>query len=119
VGSVDVVFDGVGGEIGRTAFDLLRSGGRFSTFGMARGAFTELPIEAVQARQIRVLRGARGTAEELRDRAREALAEASAGRLTPLIGQTVPLEQAADAHRAIEQRATVGKTLLEVRPAGA
>jgi NADPH:quinone reductase len=33
-----------------------------------------------------------------------------------VIGQTFPLERAADAHAAIESRATVGKTLLEVRP---
>ncbi|ONI89182.1 hypothetical protein ALI22I_16905 [Saccharothrix sp. ALI-22-I] len=33
----------------------------------------------------------------------------------PAIGQRFPLERAADAHAAIEARATVGKTLLEVR----
>jgi NADPH2:quinone reductase len=44
-----------------------------------------------------------------------ALAEAAAGRLRPVIGQTFPLERAADAHAAIESRATVGKTLLVVR----
>jgi NADPH:quinone reductase len=41
-----------------------------------------------------------------------ALAEAEAGRLGPLIGQTLALERAADAHAAIEQRSTIGKTLL-------
>jgi NADPH2:quinone reductase len=113
-GEVDVVFDGVGGSIGRTAFELLRAGGRFSTFGMASGAFAQLPEGAVEARRITVLRGARATPDELRELARAALAEAAAGRLRPLIGQTFPLEQAAAAHRAIEQRATVGKTLLQV-----
>ena len=49
---------------------------------------------------------------ELRELARAALAEAAAGRRQPLIGQTFPLEQAADAHAAIERRTTVGKTLL-------
>jgi NADPH2:quinone reductase len=29
-----------------------------------------------------------------------------------LIGQTFPLDRAADAHRAIEARETIGKTLL-------
>ena len=32
-----------------------------------------------------------------------------------MIGQRFPLERAADAHTAIESRATVGKTLLDVR----
>ncbi len=41
-----------------------------------------------------------------------ALTEAAAGRITPVIGQTFPLERATDAHRAIEARDVVGKTLL-------
>jgi NADPH2:quinone reductase len=40
------------------------------------------------------------------------LADAAAGRIRPLIGQTFPLERAADAHAAIEARAVTGKTLL-------
>ena len=39
----------------------------------------------------------------------------AAGRLQPLVGQTFPLEQAAEAHLAIERRATVGKTLLLIQ----
>jgi hypothetical protein len=45
---------------------------------------------------------------------RTALAEAAAGRLHPVIGQTFALERAADAHFAIEERATIGNTLLLV-----
>jgi NADPH:quinone reductase len=41
-----------------------------------------------------------------------ALTEAAAGRIRPVIGQTFPLEGAAEAHRAIEARDAVGKTLL-------
>jgi NADPH2:quinone reductase len=32
-----------------------------------------------------------------------------------VIGQTFPLEHAADAHAAMERRETIGKTLLLVR----
>jgi len=35
VNAVDVVFDGVGGEIGREAFTLLSPSGRFSPYGRA------------------------------------------------------------------------------------
>jgi NADPH:quinone reductase len=45
----------------------------------------------------------------------QALSEAAAGRLRPVIGQRFALDHAADAHTAIEARATIGKTLLEVR----
>jgi NADPH2:quinone reductase len=41
-----------------------------------------------------------------------ALDLAAAGTLHAVVGQTFPLDQAADAHRAIEARATLGKTLL-------
>jgi NADPH2:quinone reductase len=41
-----------------------------------------------------------------------ALAEAAAQRIRPLIGQTFPLERAADAHAAIEDPVAIGKTLL-------
>jgi len=40
------------------------------------------------------------------------LAEAATGRLVATVGETFALERAADAHAAIESRATIGKTLL-------
>jgi NADPH:quinone reductase len=40
------------------------------------------------------------------------LALVAAGRLSAVIGQTFPLEQAAAAHAAVEDRHTLGKTLL-------
>ena len=61
-----------------------------------------------------VIRGMRLEPAKLPELSRAALAEAEAGRLRPLIGQTFPLERAAEAHAAIEARATVGKTLLLV-----
>jgi NADPH:quinone reductase len=115
LGGVDVVFDGVGGSIGRAAFDLVRAGGRFYGFGMASGSFADVTQEQADAHEARLIRGGRPTPQELRDLARAALAEAAAGRLQPLVGQTSSLEQAAEAHAAIERRATVGKTLLLIQ----
>jgi NADPH2:quinone reductase len=60
------------------------------------------------------VRLAPGDAERLAERAKRALAEAAAGRIRPIIGQTFPLERAADAHAAIESRDVLGKTLLLV-----
>jgi NADPH2:quinone reductase len=112
VGSVDVVFDGVGGSIGRDAFELVHAGGRFSAFGMASGSFADVTQEQADARGARLIRGGRLPPQELRGLARAALAEAAAGRLPPRVGQTFPLEHAAEAHSVIERRATIGKTLL-------
>ena len=52
------------------------------------------------------------TEQETRANVATVLAEAAAGRLTAVIGQTYPLERAADAHTALEARQTVGKVLL-------
>jgi NADPH2:quinone reductase len=114
-GGVDVVFDGVGGEIAAAAFGLLAGGGRFCAFGMASGTFAQLSDGDAASRGIAVVRGAPVTPEQMRELSQAALAEAAAGRLRPVIGQTYPLERAADAHAAIASRATVGKTLLVVR----
>ena len=114
VGEVDVVFDGVGGDIGLAAFGLLAAGGRFCPFGMASGRFAPVTAELAQARQVTVRAGAAASPEELAALVRTALTEAAAGRLRPVIGQEFELEAAADAHAAIEARTTVGKTLLTV-----
>jgi NADPH:quinone reductase len=112
---VDVVFDGVGGEIGRAAFELVRPGGRFCAFGLASGTFTQVPDADAARRNVTVVRGTRLAPEEMRELTKRALAESVAGRLRPVIGQTFPLERAADAHAAIGARQTIGKTLLLVR----
>ena len=113
-GGADVVFDGVGGHIGRQAFELLKPGGRLLSYGLASGEFTRVSDAEAQARQVTISRGLPVTPAEATRLTRAALDLAAAGNLKAVIGQRFPLEAAADAHRAIEARATTGKTLLEV-----
>lgn len=113
-GEVDVVFDGVGGDIGLAAFGLLGAGGRFCPFGMASGSFAPVSAELAQAHRVTVRPGAPASAGELLELVRTVLAEAAAGRIRPVIGQEYGLADAAAAHAAIEARRTVGKTLLTV-----
>jgi NADPH2:quinone reductase len=115
VGHADVVFDGVGGDIGLAAFGLLGAGGRFCPFGMASGSFAKVTPELARAREVTVLAGATVGPEELAALSRTAVAQAAAGRIRPVIGQEFELAEAAAAHAAIEARTTVGKTLLAVR----
>ena len=107
-GPFDVVFDGVGGEVARSAFRLL-SRGRMLSYGLASGTWAGIDAEAAAARGVTLVQSNRDPAA-LRGYTERALA----GGLTPLIGRRFPLERAADAHAAIEARATIGKTLLEV-----
>jgi NADPH:quinone reductase len=114
VGPVDAVLDGVGGEVGRAAVERVAPGGRVLRFGMASGSFTEISPSEAAERGITLLESGRPTPEEMSALTAAALAAAASGELRPLIGQRVPLARAADAHRAIEARRTVGKTLLDV-----
>ena len=115
-GPVDVVFDGVGGEAGRDAFGLLRPSGRYVGFGMASGRFAEIPA-AGGSGITRLSFGPIAPAQSA-ELTRRALDLAASGTLHPVIGQRFPLDRAADAHAAIEARATIGKTLLIANPEG-
>jgi NADPH:quinone reductase len=115
VGGVDLVFDGVGGQIARTAFELIVPGGRMRTYGAASGEWTTIDPDVAAAHDVTLLRAPPPSPREMRAFTKHALAEAAAGRLQAVIGQRFPLDRASDAHAAMEARATVGKTLLQVR----
>jgi NADPH2:quinone reductase len=111
-GPVDVVFDGVGGAIARQAFELVRPGGRFSSFGMASGASAGISARVADDFGVTLLRGNGLQPGQLRALSERALHAAAAGHLKPVVGQWFALANAAAAHAAIEARATLGKTLL-------
>lgn len=111
-----VVLDGVGGQIGRAAMELLGVGGRLVLFGWASGEPTRLTTADLVRRSLtaswgigpRVLQRPGG----MRELETRALGELAAGRLVPVVGRRFPLADAADAHIALEDRATFGKTVL-------
>ncbi|MFK0247637.1 zinc-binding dehydrogenase [Amycolatopsis azurea] len=111
---LDVVFDGVGGELGAASLALLKNGGRFSGYGMSSGAETVIG-DADHAR-LSVVDMAQlvGFWPDNPRRVREVLRQAAEGTLTPVIGATYPLSEAATAHADIEARRYTGKSLLVV-----
>ncbi|WP_460700935.1 zinc-binding dehydrogenase [Nocardia thraciensis] len=110
-----LLFDGVGGEIARTAIDLLATGGTRLVFGWSGGEQVEPDEKFLTERAITdkyvlgppMLERAGG----IRNLETTALAEAASGRLRPGV-QRFPLAEAAAAHRALETRATTGKVVL-------
>ncbi|MDT0566715.1 zinc-binding dehydrogenase [Streptomyces sp. DSM 3412] len=118
-GSLDVVFDGVGGAIGTDAAGALGPGGRISVYGMASGADADLDTQQLDERSIRVLGlFSAPSPAETHALIGEALRLAADGALRPIVGQTYALSEVAAAHAAIESRSTVGKTLLVAGPNG-
>lgn len=110
----NVVLDGVGGAIGASSAGLTARGGRFVGFGVPNGGFTIIdPAEAlgrgITARSLLHLRWSRDDERRL---PRQAIAAAAAGRIRAVVGQTFALDQAAEAHAAIEARQVLGKTVL-------
>jgi NADPH2:quinone reductase len=104
---LDVVLDGVGGDVARAAFERLAPGGRMLSYGLASGSWSDVSAEEAAAHGVTLVDAGRPR--------REHTERALAGDLKPVIAQRFPLERAADAHAAMEARATVGKTLLVVQ----
>ncbi|MFF3310218.1 zinc-binding dehydrogenase [Streptomyces sp. NPDC002952] len=111
-----VVLDGVGGDVARAAVGLLAPGGRHLVFGWSAEGVRDGGPHLVDGVSTQVLGPVMfkkaGGPDPLRTLEERALAEAAAGRLTPAV-QRFPLARAADAHRALESRRTVGKVVLE------
>jgi NADPH2:quinone reductase len=112
----DMVFDGVGGEIGLAAFKITARGGRFSAHGAPSGGFAPIDRQEAERRTITVrgIEQAQFAPADARRLTERALFETAAARIRPIIGQRYPLACAADAHRAVEARDVIGKTLLEI-----
>lgn len=110
----DVVFDGVGGVIGRAAFEVTARGGRFSVHGASSGEVTSIGPAEADERGVTVIGIEQlfGFGPHVVRWAEQMMSRAAAGAVRPVIGQTFPLERAADAHAAVENRTAMGKTLL-------
>lgn len=115
--SLDVVFDGVGAATFDKSIDLLRPRGTMVTFGNASGPVPDIsPLMLSQKGSLFLTRPTLGdyvaTRDELLARAEDLFDWIAAGHLDVRIGARYALEDAADAHRALESRETTGKVLI-------
>lgn len=115
LGGVTLVYDGVGGEVGRAALELLRPGGRHVLLGWSSGTPTDITTGdlvrlgvtagwALGARMHALPGGIPGLAAR-------ALARVAAVEWRPLV-TTYPLDDAARAHADLEGRRALGKVVL-------
>ena len=115
VEGVSLVYDGVGGAVGRTALELLRPGGRLVMFGFSAGAPTRLDTGDLIGRSITAgwSLGPRMTALPggIPGLAARSLDRVAAGEWRPLV-TTYPLGDAARAHADLEGRRALGKVVL-------
>jgi NADPH2:quinone reductase len=114
---VHVVYDGVGKDTFEGSLASLRPRGMLVLFGASSGQVPPFDLQRLnRAGSLYVTRPTiahhLATREELLWRGREVFGEVLQGDLHVHIGATFPLAQAADAHRALESRTTMGKVLL-------
>jgi NADPH2:quinone reductase len=112
---VDIVFDSIGRDTRAASLAALASYGRLVFFGEASGSPGPIEIEQLYGRSLAV--GAFSLDLEVKPerwtRARQELLEwVAAGSLRLYVHQVLPLGEAAEAHRCLEERRNMGKVVL-------
>jgi NADPH2:quinone reductase len=115
---VDVVYDSVGRTTFEGSLNCLRPRGMLVLFGQSSGSVPPLDPGTLATRGSLfmtrpTLAHYASTPEELAWRAGDILRWIDSGKLHIRIDRKYPLQEAAQAHRALESRATAGKVLLE------
>jgi NADPH2:quinone reductase len=114
---VDVVYDGVGQSTWEGSLNSLRVRGMLALYGQSSGPVAPFNPQVLnQKGSLFLTRPSLGhytqTRQELEWRAGDVLRWAAEGKLQIRVGAEFPLDQAAQAHVALQGRATTGKVLL-------
>jgi NADPH2:quinone reductase len=116
----DIIYDPVGGDVRKRSFEVLAPLGTLLIYGIAATRTFE-PIDAAQLASMYMkcqtvtafsLWPVINSGDELRRGLDELLAMLVNRRIEAVIGRSYPLAAAADAHRALRARETVGKVVL-------
>jgi NADPH2:quinone reductase len=121
-GGVDVVLDPVGGDRFTDSLRSLREDGRLVVVGFTGGSIPEVRVNRLLLGNTEVVGAGWGAYVMGKpDLNREIGAAVNRmvdeGFIRPIVGGRFPLESAADALNAIDERRATGKVVLDVRPA--
>jgi NADPH:quinone reductase len=111
-----VVYDAVGRDSFEASLGSLRTRGMFVLYGSSSGPVPPVRLERFNERGVFFTRPSlihyTAAREELLERATAVLAALAGGQLRIHVGRRLPLDQAPEAHRLLEARATMGKVIL-------
>jgi NADPH:quinone reductase len=115
----DAVYDSVGKDTWRGSLKALKPRGMFVNFGQSSGMITDFKLSDLAAGGS--LYACRPTLfdyiksrEQLQERAADLFARLSKGEVRAHVGERLALRDAAEAHRALASRRTIGATVLLV-----
>ncbi|MGH9229856.1 MAG: NADPH:quinone oxidoreductase family protein [Acidimicrobiales bacterium] len=119
-GGVDVVLDPVGGDRFTDSIRSLREGGRVLVVGFAGGAIPEVRVNRLLLSNTDVVGAGWGAfvvgkPDVWREIGSALDALIDAGHVRPIVGAHFPLEQAGKALELLDERAALGKVVLDVR----
>ena len=118
---VDVILDHLGGSYLAQNVRALAIGGRLAVIGVMGGRKGELDVGRVLVNRLSILgsvlrpRPVEEKTAIIRAFDREVMPHFAGGRIAPLIHRVYPLQEAAEAHRAMEAGEHFGKLVLRVK----
>jgi len=107
---VDIIFEHVGGETWKELIPILAADGTLVTCGATSGPIAETDIRYLFMRQLRIQGAYMGSKADLLT----ILSLVEAGKLKPVVDQALPLAEAPQAHRLLEDRRQFGKVVLTI-----
>jgi len=119
-GGVDMVLDPVGGDRFTDSLRSLREAGRLVVVGFTGGAIPEVKVNRLLLKNTEVIGAGWGAYVMAKPEVNREIGAAIGemihdGFVRPIVGARFPLEQAAEALHAIDQRRATGKVVLDLR----
>lgn len=106
---VDVVVEHVGADVWEESIRSLTRMGRLVTCGASSGMQVTANVAHIFHKQLTIIGSNHGTMNELKT----IIKLLKEGKLKAVIGHRLPLSEAAESHRLLENRGTLGKIVLE------